>query len=132
MIEIGDRPIISHILKPYIHYGINEFVICCAYKKYMIKKYFANYFLLMSNVTFDMRTNSMEMHQKNAEPSEVTPVDTGEQALTGGRLKRVRENISDISFCFTYGDGVADIPIDQLIKKHHAGSNLATITSVNL
>ena len=86
----------------------------------------------MSNVTFDMRTNSMEMHQKNAEPSEVTPVDTGEQALTGGRLKRVRENISDKSFFFTYVNGVADIQIDQLIKKHQAGSNLATITSVNL
>ena len=130
MIEIGGKPILWHILKLYSHYGINEFVICCGYKGYVIKEYFANYFLHMSDVTFNMRTNSMEVHQKNAEPWEVTLVDTGENTLTGGRLKRVREYISDSSFCFTYGDGVADVQIDQLIKKHQAGGKLATVTAV--
>ena len=130
MIEIGGKPILWHILKLYSHYGINEFVICCGYKGYMIKEYFANYFLHMSNVTFDMRTNSMEVHQKNAEPWEVTLVDTGESTLTGGRLKRVREYISNSTFCFTYGDGVADVQIDQLIKQHQAGGKIATVTAV--
>ena len=130
MIEIGGKPILWHILKLYSHYGINEFVICCGYKGYVIKEYFANYFLHMSDVTFNMRTNSMEVHQKNAEPWEVTLVDTGENTLTGGRLKRVREYISGSSFCFTYGDGVADVQIDQLIKKHQAGGKLATVTAV--
>jgi len=130
MIEIGGKPILWHILKLYSHYGINEFVICCGYKGYVIKEYFANYFLHMSDVTFNMRTNSMEVHHKNAEPWEVTLIDTGENTLTGGRLKRVREYISDSSFCFTYGDGVADVQIDQLIKKHQAGGKLATVTAV--
>jgi len=130
MIEIGGKPILWHILKLYSHYGINEFVICCGYKGYVIKEYFANYFLHMSDVTFNMRTNSMEVHHKNAEPWEVTLIDTGENTLTGGRLKRVREYISDSSFCFTYGDGVADVHINQLIKKHQASGKLATVTAV--
>jgi len=130
MIEIGGKPILWHILKLYSHYGINEFVICCGYKGYAIKEYFANYFLHMSDITFNMRTNSMEVHQKNAEPWEVTLIDTGENTLTGGRLKRVGEYISGSSFCFTYGDGVADVQIDQLIKKHQTGGKLATVTAV--
>ena len=130
MIEIGGKPILWHILKLYSHYGINEFVICCGYKGYMIKEYFANYFLHMSDVTFNMGTNSMEVHQKNAEPWEITLVDTGENTLTGGRLKRVSEYISNSTFCFTYGDGVADVQIDQLIKQHQAGGKLATVTAV--
>ena len=130
MIEIGGKPILWHILKLYSHYGINEFVICCGYKGYVIKEYFANYFLHMSDVTFNMRTNAMEVHQKNAEPWEVTLVDTGENTLTGGRLKRVREYISGSSFCFTYGDGVADVQIDKLIQMHKAGGKLATVTAV--
>ena len=130
MIEIGGKPILWHILKLYSHYGINEFVICCGYKGYMIKEYFANYFLHMSDVTFQMSTNSMEVHQKNAEPWKVTLVDTGENTLTGGRLKRVHEYISDSTFCFTYGDGVANVQIDRLIQKHQAGGKLATVTAV--
>ena len=130
MIEIGGKPILWHILKLYSHFGINEFVICCGYKGYVIKEYFANYFLHMSDVTFDMRTNSMEVHQKNVEPWEITLVDTGENTLTGGRLKRVREYISGSSFCFTYGDGVADVQIDKLIQMHKAGGKLATVTAV--
>ncbi|MCP9925976.1 glucose-1-phosphate cytidylyltransferase [Synechococcus lacustris C3-12m-Tous] len=130
MIEIGGKPILWHILKLYSHYGINEFVVCCGYKGYIIKEYFANYFLHMSDVTFNMRTNSMEVHQKNAEPWKVTLVDTGENTLTGGRLKRVREYISDSTFCFTYGDGVANVQIDRLIQKHQAGGKLATVTAV--
>lgn len=130
MIEIGGKPILWHILKLYSHYGINKFVICCGYKGYLIKEYFANYFLHMNDVTFDMHTNSMKVHQKNVEPWEVTLVDTGENTLTGGRLKRVGEYISDSTFCFTYGDGVANVQIDQLIKKHQAGGKLATVTAV--
>jgi len=130
MIEIGGKPILWHVLKIYSHYGINEFVICCGYKGYLIKEYFANYFLHMSDVTFHMRTNSMEVHHKNAEPWEVTVVDTGEQTLTGGRLKRVRDYVGDSSFCFTYGDGVSNVQIDELIKKHKENNILATVTAV--
>jgi glucose-1-phosphate cytidylyltransferase len=130
MIEIGGKPILWHILKIYSYYGINEFVICCGYKGYLIKEYFANYFLHMSDVTFHMRTNSMEVHHKNAEPWEVTVVDTGEQTLTGGRLKRVRDYVGDSSFCFTYGDGLSNVQINELIKKHKENNKLATVTAV--
>ena len=112
MIEIGGRPILWHILKIYSAGGVNDFVICCGYKGYVIKEYFANYFLHMSDVTFDMAKNTMEVHQKNAEPWRVTLVDTGEDSMTGGRLRRVRDYLGDEEcFCFTYGDGVADVNI---------------------
>jgi len=130
MVEIGGKPILWHILKIYSSFGINEFVICCGYKGYMIKEYFANYFLHMSDVTFHMRTNSMEVHQKNAEPWEVTLVDTGELTMTGGRLKRVQSYVVDDTFCFTYGDGVSDLNISEAISTHRAGGKLATLTAV--
>jgi glucose-1-phosphate cytidylyltransferase len=130
MVEIGGKPILWHILKIYSSFGINEFVICCGYKGYVIKEYFANYFLHMSDVTFHMRTNSMEVHQKNAEPWEVTLVDTGEQTMTGGRLKRVRSYVGEDTFCFTYGDGVSDLNIAEAIATHRAGGRLATLTAV--
>ena len=117
MVEIGGRPILWHILKMFSAYGINEFVICCGYKGYVIKEYFANYFLHMSDVTLNMRTNSMEVHSKNAEPWN-TLVDTGEFTMTGGRLKRVREFVADDPFCFTYGDGVSDVDITALVAHH--------------
>ena len=116
MIEIGGKPILWHILKTYSHHGINDFVICCGYKGYVIKEYFANYFLHMSDVTFDMSKNSMEVHQRNAEPWRVTLVDTGENTMTGGRLKRVAEYVKDEdAFCLTYGDGVGDVNITELV-----------------
>ena len=130
MIEIGGKPIIWHIMKNYSHYGINDFVICLGYKGYVIKEYFANYFLHMSDVTFDMQHNSMEVHQKNVEPWRVTLVDTGENTLTGGRLKRVGEYIGNESFCFTYGDGVSDIDIGALIEFHKNHGNKATVTAI--
>jgi glucose-1-phosphate cytidylyltransferase len=130
MIEIGGKPILWHIMKSYSHYGINEFVICLGYKGYVIKEYFANYFLHMSDVTFDMQHNSMEVHQKNVEPWRVTLVDTGENTLTGGRLKRVREYIGNEPFCFTYGDGVSDIDIGALIEFHKKHGNKATVTAI--
>jgi glucose-1-phosphate cytidylyltransferase len=130
MVEIGGRPILWHILKIYSSFGINEFVICCGYKGYVIKEYFANYFLHMSDVTFHMRTNSMEVHQKNAEPWEVTLVDTGETTLSGGRLKRVQRYVGDETFCFTYGDGVSDVNISTAIATHRAAGKLATLTAV--
>jgi glucose-1-phosphate cytidylyltransferase len=130
MIEIGGKPIMWHIMKSYSHYGINDFVICLGYKGYVIKEYFANYFLHMSDVTFDMQNNSMEVHQKNVEPWRVTLVDTGEDTLTGGRLKRVGEYIGNESFCFTYGDGVSDIDIGALIEFHKNHGNKATVTAI--
>jgi glucose-1-phosphate cytidylyltransferase len=130
MIEIGGKPIMWHIMKNYSHYGINDFVICLGYKGYVIKEYFANYFLHMSDVTFDMQHNSMEVHQKNVEPWRVTLVDTGESTLTGGRLKRVGEYIGSESFCFTYGDGVSDIDIGALIEFHKNHGNKATVTAI--
>ena len=125
MVEIGGRPILWHILKLFSAHGINEFVVCCGYKGYVIKEYFANYFLHMSDVTFDMRQNSMEVHHKKAEPWVVTLVDTGENSMTGGRLKRVRDYVCNEAFCFTYGDGVADVDITALINHHktHRASN---------
>lgn len=130
MIEIGGKPILWHIMKIYSHHGINDFVICLGYKGYIIKEYFANYFLHMSDVTFDMRTNQMQVHQEHAEPWRVTLVDTGEHSLTGGRLKRVKDYIGDETFCFTYGDGVADIDITQLLTHHRDNGKSATVTAI--
>jgi glucose-1-phosphate cytidylyltransferase len=131
MIEIGGKPILWHILKMYSSHGVNEFVICCGYKGYIIKEYFANYFLHMSDVTFDMSSNQMEVHHRHAEPWKVTLVDTGEDTMTGGRLRRVADYVRmDDSFCFTYGDGVSDVDISESIAFHHAHRKLATVTAV--
>ncbi|SEK01306.1 glucose-1-phosphate cytidylyltransferase [Achromobacter sp. NFACC18-2] len=131
MIEIGGRPILWHIMKTYSAYGVNDFVICCGYKGYMIKEYFANYFLHMSDVTFDMADNRMEVHQRKAEPWRVTLVDTGENTMTGGRLKRVANYVKEEeAFCFTYGDGVSDIDIGKLIAFHRSHGKAATVTAV--
>jgi len=131
MIEIGGKPILWHIMKMYSSYGVNDFVICCGYKGYVIKEYFANYFLHMSDVTFDMTNNKMEVHQRNSEPWKVTLIDTGEDTLTGGRLKRVSDYVkAESAFCFTYGDGLSDIDIGALIKFHHQHGQLATVTAV--
>jgi glucose-1-phosphate cytidylyltransferase len=131
MIEIGGRPILWHIMKIYSAHGINEFIICCGYKGYIIKEYFANYFLHMSNVSFDMRSNKMEVHHKMAEPWRVTLVDTGDNTMTGGRLNRVASYIQDEeAFCFTYGDGVADINISAKIQFHRDHGKLATVAAV--
>jgi len=131
MIEIGGKPILWHIMKIYGAHGINDFIVCCGYKGYVIKEYFANYFLHMSDVTFDMATNSMEVHQKYAEPWRVTLVDTGEATMTGGRLKRVAPYVCDEdAFCFTYGDGVSDVDITAQIAFHRAHRKLATVTAV--
>ncbi|MCO5400262.1 glucose-1-phosphate cytidylyltransferase [Ralstonia soli] len=130
MIEIGGRPILWHIMKIYSHYGINDFVICLGYKGYVIKEYFANYFLHMSNVTFDMAQNKMEVHQRYAEPWRVTLIDTGAETLTGGRLKRVREYVGDDTFCFTYGDGVTDLDIGALLQFHRQHGKLASVTAI--
>ncbi len=131
MIEIGGRPILWHIMKSYSSYGVNDFVVCCGYKGYVIKEYFANYFLHMSDITFDVTRNKMEVHQRNAEPWRVTLVDTGDTTLTGGRLKRVADYLRDeAEFCFTYGDGVADIDIGALIAFHRRHGKLATVTAV--
>ena len=132
MIEVGGKPILWHILKMYSAHGVNEFVICCGYKGYVIKEYFANYFLHMSDVTFDMTNNHMEVHQQNAEPWKVTLVDTGDNTLTGGRLKRVADYIkNEDSFCFTYGDGVSNVDIRASIKFHRQHGKLATVTAVH-
>ncbi|MFC0666881.1 glucose-1-phosphate cytidylyltransferase [Azotobacter chroococcum] len=130
MIEIGGKPILWHIMKTYSHYGINDFVICCGYKGYVLKEYFANYFLHMSDVTFDMSRNSMEVHQRYVEPWRVTLVNTGEETLTGGRLRRVREHLGDEPFCFTYGDGLSDVDIGELIRFHREHGRLATVTAI--
>lgn len=130
MIEIGGKPILWHLMKIYSHYGINDFIICLGYKGYVIKEYFANYFLHMSDVTFDMEHNRMEVHEKNAEPWRVTLIDTGHDTLTGGRLKRVRDYVGEETFCFTYGDGLADIDINALINFHHAQGKAATVTAI--
>lgn len=130
MVEIGGKPILWHILKMYSHHGVNDFVICCGYKGYIIKEYFANYFLHMSDVTFDMRNNHMEVHHKRAEPWSVTLVDTGEESMTGGRLRRVAEYVkNEKDFCFTYGDGVGDIDITASIKFHRQHEKFATLTA---
>jgi len=130
MVEIGGKPILWHILKMYSHHGVNDFVICCGYKGYVIKEYFANYFLHMSDVTFDMRSNRMEVHQKRAEPWNVTLVDTGDDSMTGGRLLRVADYVrNDEAFCFTYGDGVSDVNISAAIDFHKSYGKAATLTA---
>ncbi len=129
MIEVGGKPVLWHIMKTYSAHGINDFVVCCGYKGYVIKEYFANYFLHMSDVTFDMRNNKMEVHQQSAEPWRVTLVDTGENTMTGGRIKRVAEHIDDEDFCCTYGDGISDVNITELIKFHKQHGKLATLTA---
>jgi glucose-1-phosphate cytidylyltransferase len=130
MIEIGGKPLLWHIMKTYSSYGINDFVICCGYKGYMVKEYFANYFLHTSDVTFDMQNNEMEVHKKFAEPWKVTLVDTGLQTMTGGRLKRIKDFVKDETFCFTYGDGLSDINISKLIEFHKKNKTISTVTAV--
>ncbi|MEQ8235796.1 MAG: glucose-1-phosphate cytidylyltransferase [Syntrophomonadaceae bacterium] len=130
LVEIGGYPILWHILKIYSHYGFNEFIICLGYKGYMIKEYFSNYFLHMSDVTFDMGKNTMEVHQKHSEPWRITLIDTGASTQTGGRIKRIRDYITDDTFMLTYGDGVADIDIDALLDFHNQSCKLATLTAV--
>jgi glucose-1-phosphate cytidylyltransferase len=131
MIEIGGKPILWHIMKTYSAHGINDFIICCGYKGYVIKEYFANYFLHMSDVTFDMKNNQMKVHEQKAEPWSVTLVDTGENSQTGGRLKKVRHYLTDNeAFCFTYGDGLADINVTEEINFHQAHGKFATVCAV--
>lgn len=131
MIEIGGRPILWHIMKIYASHNVTDFIVCCGYKGNIIKEYFANYLLYMSDVTFDMTANEMHVHRRHTEPWKVTLVDTGEETLTGGRLKRVARYLEDESaFCFTYGDGVADINVSALVDHHRSHGKLATITAV--
>lgn len=130
MVEIGGKPILWHVMKIYSHYGIQDFIICLGYKSYIIKEYFANYFLHMSNVTFDMKFNQMQIHDNKAEPWRVTLVDTGENTMTGGRLGRVKEYLRDEDFCLTYGDGVATVDILKLVEFHREQGLLATVTAV--
>jgi glucose-1-phosphate cytidylyltransferase len=131
MVEVGGKPILWHVMKIYSAHGIDDFIICCGYKGYVIKEYFANYFLHMSDVTFDMERNAMEVHHRKAEPWRVTLVDTGEQTLTGGRLKRVGSYLQgEDAFCFTYGDGVASVDITGLTRYHRSHGKLATVTAV--
>jgi glucose-1-phosphate cytidylyltransferase len=130
MIEIGHRPILWHIMKIYTAHGITDFIICCGYKGHLIKEFFTNYFLYRSDVTFDLRNNQMQVHQNHVEPWKVTLVDTGDGSMTGGRLKRVKEYIGNETFCLTYGDGVSDINIRELIEFHRQQKTLATLTAV--
>lgn len=130
MVEIGGKPILWHIMKIYSAHGINDFIICCGYKGNVIKEYFANYFLSISDVTFDLKNNKTEIHHNGAEPWKVTLVDTGDGTMTGGRLKRVRKYIGSEAFCFTYGDGVSDINMTELINFHHEQKTIATMTAV--
>jgi glucose-1-phosphate cytidylyltransferase len=130
MVEIGGKPILWHIMKIYSHYGINDFIVCLGYRGYVVKEYFANYFLHTSDVTFDLATNGMETHRHSSEPWKVTLVDTGEKTQTGGRLKRVRPYLAEQDFCLTYGDGVADVDIAKLIETHRTEGTLATVTAV--
>lgn len=130
MVEIGGKPILWHIMKIYSHYNINEFIICCGYKGYVIKEYFSNYFLHMSDVTYDFSENKMHVHKQNAENWKVTLVDTGEKTLTGGRIKRIREYINGEPFCLTYGDGLSDIDVAKSIEFHKSQNSLVTLTAV--
>lgn len=130
LIEIGEKPILWHIMKIFSSHGINDFIICCGYKGYQIKEYFANYFLHSSDVTFDIKNNKMEVHHKFAEPWKVTLVDTGLDTMTAGRLKRVQEYVQNERFCFTYGDGVSDVDITKLIEFHEKNKTIATVTAV--
>lgn len=130
MVEIGGKPILWHIMKMYSHHGVNDFIVCCGYKGYVIKEYFANYFLHMSDITFNMSDNEMVVHQKRAEPWKVTLVDTGDESMTGGRLLRVADYVrNDDAFCLTYGDGVSDLNISESIKFHRAHGKSATLTA---
>ena len=131
MVQIGGKPILWHIMKSYSYHGVNDFIICCGYKGYLIKEYFSNYFLHMSDITFNLQENKMEVHNERAEPWNVTLVDTGEKTMTGGRLKRLTNYLKDEeSFCFTYGDGVSNIDIRKLINFHNENKKIATITTV--
>ena len=130
MVEIGGKPILWHIMKIYSAYGINDFIICCGYKGYVIKEYFANYFLHMADITFDLSNNKFETHRNTSEPWKVTVIDTGENSGTGGRLKKVKDYIGEDDFCFTYGDGVSDVNIRELISFHNDKKTLATVTAV--
>ena len=130
MVEIGGRPILWHIMKIFSHYGINDFIICCGYKGYVIKEYFSNYLLRESDVTFDFKKNNMEVNQNGVEPWKVSLVDTGKDTMTGGRIKRVREYIGNETFCMTYGDGVSDLNLNKLIEFHKINNVLATLTAV--
>jgi len=130
MIEIGGKPILWHIMKIYASHGVNDFIVCLGYKGYMIKEYFANYFLHSSDVTFDLAKNTTEIHHNTSEPWRVTLIDTGEETMTGGRLKRAARHLDDGDFCMTYGDGVADIDVTTLIAEHRASGRLATVTAV--
>jgi len=130
LIEIGGMPILWHIMKIYSHYNINDFVICCGYKGYMIKEYFANYSLHMSDVTFDLEKNTMNVHHKSVEPWKITLVDTGLNTMTGGRLKKIKDYLDDETFCFTYGDGLSDVNISELINFHKKQKTLSTVTAV--
>lgn len=130
MIEIGGKPILWHIMKMYSAHGVNDFIVCCGYKGYVIKEYFANYFIHNSDITFDVKNNKMEIHQNTAEPWRVTVVDTGEETMTGGRLKRVAKYLGNEDFCFTYGDGVSDLNIKATIEFHKAHGKLSSITAV--
>jgi glucose-1-phosphate cytidylyltransferase len=130
MIEVGGKPILWHIMKIYSAHGINDFIICLGYKGYLIKEYFANYYLHTSDVTFNMHDNSMSVHQNTSEPWNVTLIDTGETTMTGGRLGRIGEYLGDEDFCFTYGDGVSDVDISKLVEFHSSQSTLATVTAV--
>ena len=130
MVEIGNRPILWHVLKIYSHFGINDFIICCGYKSYVIKEYFSNYFLHSANVTFDLKENKMEVHHVSTEPWRITLVETGEDTMTGGRLRRVKEYIGNETFCLTYGDGVSDVDISKLIAFHKEQGTKVTLTAV--
>jgi glucose-1-phosphate cytidylyltransferase len=130
MVEIGGRPILWHIMKIYSHYGVNDFVVCLGHQGYVIKEYFANYFLHMSDVTFDLGTNSMEVHGSQSEPWRVTLVDTGANSMTGGRIKRIREHVDGQRFLLTYGDGVANIDVASLLRFHESHGRIATLTSI--
>ena len=132
MIEIGGKPILWHIMKIYSHWGVCDFIICLGYKGYVIKEYFANYFLHTSDVTFDLQKNSVEVHQNSAEPWRVTLIDTGQDTLTGGRLKRVKSYVGNETFCMTYGDGLSDVNIRKLIEYHRGTGKLATVTAINM
>jgi glucose-1-phosphate cytidylyltransferase len=132
MVEVGGKPILWHIMKIYSAYGINDFIICLGYKGYVIKEYFANYFLHTSDITFDMQNNSMKVHQNHAESWNVTLIDTGEKTMTGGRLKKIQEYLNDEDFCFTYGDGLSDINLEKVIELHKKANSLATVTAVKL
>jgi len=130
MVEIGGRPLLWHIMKLYAHHGVCDFIVCLGYKGYVVKEYFANYFIHNSDVTFHLAENRIDVHQRNAEPWSVTLVDTGETTQTGGRLARVRRYVEDDTFCLTYGDGLADVDITAAIRFHHAQGRLATVTAV--